>query len=160
MGLYMSMYVGPYAEATAEPSEREVDVYGCTNSKCAQWKKRETWMQAALSSFCATCGTATGKTTKLVKGRPSPHEALGESERLSSIRDDEDEDVVYFVPNIRGSVGLRLNGDRGASHHVDLAGVDREAEMALFEGQFPEELSALRKVYDVKTCWGLQVDWS
>jgi len=155
----MSMYIGPYAEATASAVEREIAVYGCTNRQCARWKDREGWPLAA--AFCATCGSPTGQTTKKSKKHPSPYEALGESERLSPISDDGADGVCYFIPNIRGDgCGERLGGDRGEDHHLDLSDVDRETEMKKFAEQFSEELDALRKVYDVEICWGLQVHWS
>lgn len=157
MGLYLSMYVGPYAEATGTAVERETAVYGCTNEKCVEWKNRDTW-QGEKSPFCASCGSPTGKTTKLMSHRPSPHEALGDSERLTTVGDEDG--VHYFIPNIRGSAGRSLSGDKGLDHHLDLSEVDQAAEMKKFEEQFPEELAALRKVYDVEICWGFHATWS
>lgn len=159
MGLYLSIYVGPYAEARATPVDRDTDVYGCTNAKCPEYKKRDTWQAKGAPPFCASCGSPTGKTTKRMKYRPSAHEALGGSERLSWIDDQSDENVYYFISNIRGTVGESLDSDRGADHHLDLADVDREAQMKEFEEQFAEDLALLRKVYEVEICWGLQIYW-
>lgn len=158
MGLYLSIHVGPYAKASASASEREADVYGCTNEKCSEWKRRDTW-QGVRSPFCAMCGSKTGKTTKMMKKRPLPHEALGENERLSWIDDQSNEGVYYFISNVRGSAGESLGGERGEDHHVDLSDVDREAQMKQFETQFAEELALLRKVFEVEICWGLQFYW-
>ena len=159
MGLYLSMYVGPYAEATATAVKRETDVYGCTSEKCPEWKRRDPW-QGMKSPFCASCVSPTGKTTKMMVQRPSPYDALGGSERLEVLSDESDEDVHYFISNIRDSLGERLDGDKGANHHVDLSDVDREAEMKKFEELFHEELASLRKVYDVEVRWGFHADWS
>lgn len=158
MGLYLSIYVGPYAEARGTATERETNVYGCTNEKCAEWKKRDTW-QGVSSPFCAACGSKTGKTTKMMKHRPSPYEALGENERLSPIDDHDNEGTYYFISNVRGTVGESLGGERGEDHHVDLSDVDREAQMKEFETQFAEEIALLRKSFEVDVCWGLQVYW-
>ncbi len=159
MGLYLHVYIGPYAECRYRNESREIDVYGCTNTACGEYKKRQTWPMTG-TKFCAACGSAIGQSRRVDRYRPSPFDVLGESEALFVLGPTDNEpgpmaDRLWFGANVRGP--RNFNPDRN-HHREDLTQLDREAEMQWFTGRFESDLAKLREAYDALTIkWGLHV---
>jgi hypothetical protein len=155
MGLYLSMYLGPYVECVVRAQTREVAVWGCTNVGCALNAKHSAF-EPSGTKFCADCGSPWGKSMKAKPYRPNPHTVLGESEELTMLG--EDPDAYYLGSNIASP--RRFHCDASEGVHFDVSYVNQEGEMKWFCERHADDLATLAEAYDTRVGWGLHARYS
>ncbi len=154
MGLYLNVYLGPYVECTYRAEPQEIEVTGCTNSKCPEHAKASTWGRPS-GKFCAQCASPISKFKRTERRHRTTYDVLGESEELTPLTF-EDEKTVCLGPNVdspRKSMHPDEDGDI-----VDLTTVDREAEIRWFRERFAKDIEKLAGAYDnLQFRWGLHL---
>jgi hypothetical protein len=154
MGSYLNIYIGPYVECAYRNETHEVDVHGCTNEKCPEFKKRERWASRGVVKFCGSCAGALGPSKKVEPYRPTPYDVMQNRDEIVPLGLEGKEATVRLGSNIKGP--RDFHPDRSCT--LDLTALDREAEMRWFESRFADDLRLLRAAYDnVTVKWGLHV---
>lgn len=154
MSINRYLYLGPYLECRWSPKTKEVSRKGCPKRECKLYKET-----TGRGEFCPACGTkvASYKVT-VPKEMPGSFELL-EAHGLNGDAlavmtwDSDEENVCYLGPNT-SHLGREISDY--AVVHLDLRGLDREAEMEEFEDRYAKEIKALKTVYaTVEVKWGL-----
>jgi hypothetical protein len=151
MGSHLHIYLGPYVEGSYRDESKEVDVTGCTNSKCPEYAKRGGWARPS-GKFCSTCASPIGTSKKIEKVHPSPYDVMGERDELTPMGHDSTYKSIWLGSNINGPRDFHPKDDCVR----DLTTLDREGEMRWLSDTFAEDITRLKTAYDnVTVKWGL-----
>lgn len=155
MGSRLHIYLGPYVQCSYRDESKEIDVWGCTNTSCPEYKKRERWEPSpGRGKFCSSCASPIGKSKKVEKVHPTPYDVLGEREMLTPLGHDSTDKTVWLGANIKGPREFCPDDECV----WDLTTLDREVEMRWLSETFAEDITRLRTAYDnVTVKWGLRM---
>jgi hypothetical protein len=146
------LYLGAYAECTHKPKMRTELLYGCTNTSCLKHPLENG--QKAVGKFCSACGQLNDDVAIKVQDRVSYYDVVGDN--LFDLARSDRTGFLWLAPNRRREGYPRPDVNDEEEIHLDLRGVDPEAEMTWFKGAFADELKKLEEAYATVTVkWGL-----
>lgn len=154
MGSYQQLYVGPYVTCKQRTVLRDEVIRTCLNPTCTLHRKRPHQRNAhGDDRFCARCGHEVGSFTIQEKSPISPYEVVDDD--LNHINPDEyNGGVLHLGANTRETPRDFTPEPDGT--HLDITGIDIQAEIAWFEKMYAVDIEKLREVFDdVRVCWGV-----
>jgi hypothetical protein len=171
MGLYQSIYVGPYLIA----KNKQIDSY--TESKICQSPSCKG--QAVSYPFCQNCGEKPELVRTPVKKKLTAYNVIHDHDESMTDFSKCFIDKIYFVEGgpKNASIGIPNNdegrskdtikkcsieSDHGVSGGYPLDGIDQEADMNWFKDKFKDLISILSESLgpdSIEYKWGIVVSW-
>jgi len=159
MGIYQSVYLGPYAECTHKNETEEVTVYGCTTPDCKHYKHHRSQWEGEADKFCPDCGSKKGASKLTRPKHIHPFDVVGDDlKSLVGQASDHYKNVLLGSNLINKHLPRAFHVGDGADWHVNVTALDREAERQWFADKYATQLEKLHAAYEtVEIKWGLHV---
>lgn len=153
MGLYQSIYIGPYLSVSTKTIEGFKSEVTCINDTCRK---------ITNSKFCPDCGEPTQIIQQPVKKKISAFNILSSefSDEMYVPELDTKNDIV--LPNNYDGrpFKIRVDSDHGCNSIHSLRSLDRESDVNWLTTKYKHVIDRLKEEFEVIIDWGIIVSWS
>lgn len=154
MGLYQSIYVGPYMKVPKKSIDSFKSEIICTSDTCRA---------VTTSKFCPSCGQPTQTIQRPVKRNKSAFNVICELfEDEMWVPDLGTKDDIVLPNSYSGRpVKIDIDGDRGATSVQSLRDIDKDADINWFVTKYKHVIDKMKEEFgEVEIDWGVIVSWS
>lgn len=158
MSVSVSCYIGPYVRCLLKPKVVDKQSLVCLRATCKKHHK------PTKEKFCGGCGSEIGILVEQEAEYPDLYNLVKDD--LTTLQYDPPEDKVLFLGssyNIKLGKGIdrNLHPDPEEGINVNLAEVEREAELLWFTTKFSKQLEVLKEnSSEFEYGWGLHIYYS
>lgn len=154
MGLYQSIYIGPYLSVSKKTIESFKSEVVCVSDTCRTTPTN--------SKFCPDCGEPTQTIQRPVKKNISAFNICNEFSDEMYIPELDTKNDIVLPNNYDGRpFKIRIDGDRGCSSIHSLRSLDRESDVNWLTTKYSHIIDRLKEEFDeVIVDWGIVVSWS
>lgn len=154
MGLYQSIYVGPYMKVPKKSIDSFKSEVICTSDTCRKQTN---------SKFCPSCGEPTQTIQRPIKKNVSAFKIICELfEDQMWVPDLGTKDDIVLPNNYSGRpFKIDIDGDRGATSVKSLKDIDKESDLNWFVTKYQHIIDKMKEEFgEVTIDWGIVVSWS